>query len=104
MVETTFSFVSSKWFNYESSGYIKIKRLWEKKPISVFFRWAKHTYGLDDGKYFYGVFDQFCKIFLRKVIGPRDFKIQRKNLGFLNLILFHYYFAAPFIRSYSSLL
>lgn len=76
----------------------------EKKPISVFFRWAKHTYGLDDGKHLNGGFDQFCKIFLRKVIGPRDFNIQRKNLGFLNLILFHYYFAAPFVRSYSSLL
>ena len=45
------------------------------------------------GNYFYGVFDQFCKTFLRKVIGPRDFNIQRNNLGFLNLILFHYYLA-----------
>ena len=31
MVETTFSFVSPKWFDYESSGYTKIKRLWGKK-------------------------------------------------------------------------
>ena len=81
MVETTFSFVSSKWFDYESSGYTKIKRFWGGGTYSVLFRWAKHMYGWDDGNYFYGVFDQFCKIVLRKVLGPRDFNIQRIILG-----------------------
>lgn len=37
MVETTFSFVSSKWFDYESSGYTKIKRLWGKKKLFQYF-------------------------------------------------------------------
>lgn len=36
MVETTFSFVSSKWFDYESSGYTKIKRFWGGEPIQYY--------------------------------------------------------------------
>lgn len=65
MVETTFSFVSSKWFDYESSGYTKIKRFWGRgrgKPIQYYLDGQNIRMDGMTGTIFMGFLINFVKL------------------------------------------